>query len=57
MVLGEMDVVWVNLYRFGQDEPQLHLACFAPHRPTVVTQFWEGGGGRLEVRLLRPEMA
>ena len=50
MVLGEMDVARVNPYRSGRGEPPSHLACFAPYRPAVVTQF--RGGGRLEISLL-----
>ena len=41
VVLGEIGVARVHLYRSGQGEPQVHLACFALHGPAVVTQFRE----------------
>ena len=34
LVLGEMDVVWVNPYRSGQGESPVHMARFARRRPS-----------------------
>ena len=39
MTLGEMDVARVNPYRSGQNEPPVHMAWFAPHRPATVTEW------------------
>ena len=46
MILGEMDIARVNPYRSGQSEPPVHMALFAPHRPTTVTEFRGGGDSR-----------
>ena len=52
MILGGMDLVRVIPYRFGQGQPPVHTAWFQRRRPTAVTKFRTGWGGRLEVCLL-----
>ena len=51
VVLGKMDVVWVNPYRSGQGEPPVHLVWVAPYRPAAVIRLRGRGRGRLFVCL------
>ena len=56
MVLGEMDVALVNIYRSGKGEPPVHLAWLIPLRPAAVTR--SGGDERsasFSVRGWRPQ--
>ena len=48
LVLGEMDVAWVNPYRSDQGTSSAPGLICTP-LSVAVTQFWRGGDGRYEI--------